>query len=57
MSLSTYLVLLRWNQPLPPLGSGLHLLGMAMSFLISACLLGWFISRLALVLRDNQALA
>ncbi len=57
MSLSTYLVLLRWNQPLPPLGSGLHLLGMAMSFLISACLLGWFISRLALVLRDNQTLA
>ena len=57
MSLGTYLVLLRWNQPLPPLGSGLHLLGMAMSFLISACLLGWFISRLALVLRDNQTLA
>ncbi|MBL8297096.1 MAG: HAMP domain-containing histidine kinase [Rhodanobacteraceae bacterium] len=57
MSLGTYLVLLRWNQPLPPLGSGLHVLGMAMSFLISACLLGWFISRLALVLRDNQALA
>jgi two-component system sensor histidine kinase RegB len=57
MSLGTYLVLLRWNQPLPPLGSGLHVLGMAMSFLISACLLGWFISRLALVLRDNQTLA
>lgn len=57
MSLVTYVLLLRWNQPLPPLGSGLHVLGMAMSFLISACLLGWFISRLALVLRDNQALA
>jgi two-component system, sensor histidine kinase RegB len=57
MSLGTYSVLLRWNQPLPPLGSGLHVLGMAMSFLISAALLGWFISRLALVLRDNQALA
>lgn len=57
MSLGTYAVLLRWNQPLPPLGSGLHVLGMAMSFLISAALLGWFISRLALVLRDNQALA
>lgn len=57
MSLVTYLTLLRWNHPLPPLGSGLHVLGMAMSFLISACLLGWFISRLALVLRDNQALA
>lgn len=57
MSLGTYCLLLRWNQPLPPLGSGLHVLGMAMSFLISAALLGWFISRLALVLRDNQALA
>ena len=57
MSLGTYLVLLRWNQPLPPLGADLHVLGMAMSFLISAALLGWFISRLSLVLRDNQALA
>lgn len=57
MSLGTYLVLLRWNQPLPPMGANLHVLGMAMSFLISAALLGWFISRLALVLRDNQTLA
>lgn len=57
MSLGTYVAVLRWNQPLPPLGASLHVLGMAMSFLISAALLGWFISRLALVLRDNQALA
>ncbi|HWU77015.1 MAG TPA: ATP-binding protein [Rhodanobacter sp.] len=54
-----YMVLLRWYLPLPlPLhgisGFSLHVAGMAVNFVITAVLLGFFINRLAHALRLQQ---
>jgi len=53
-----YLALLHWYVPLPPLhghsGFPLHVAGMAVNFLITALLLGFFINRLARALRLQQ---
>jgi two-component system sensor histidine kinase RegB len=56
-----YLILLLWHVPLPmPLhdethgGFSLHVAGMGVNFVISALLLGFFINRLANVLRQQQ---
>ncbi len=56
-----YLILLRWNVPLPVLMSmdgssrfSLHVAGMGVNFVISALLLGFFINRLAYALRAQQ---
>lgn len=62
LSCAAYLVLMQWNVPLAGTqleGTdartfGLHVLGMAASFAISAVLLGGFISRLAEALREKQ---
>jgi two-component system, sensor histidine kinase RegB len=61
-SVSTYLVLMRFHVPLPDVGDGgsmrgfsLHLTGMAISFAITAGMLGFFIARLARALRAQQA--
>ena len=60
-AVTAYAVLLAWYEPLPVLHlhSGdefdLHVIGMGVSFSISAALLGWFIGRLAGSLRDQQA--
>ena len=62
LSCAAYLVLMQWNVPLagtqlegPDARTfGLHVLGMAASFAISAILLGGFISRLAEALRGKQ---
>jgi two-component system sensor histidine kinase RegB len=54
-----YMVLLRWYLPLPaplhgPSGFSLHVAGMAVNFIITAVLLGFFINRLANALRLQQ---
>ena len=55
---AAWLVLLRWNLPLPmPLHGGgfsLHVAGMGVNFVITALLLGFFINRLARALRVQQ---
>lgn len=57
---TAYLLLLRWYVPLPTLpgahdqGFSLHVLGMAVNFVITALLLGFFINRLARALRKQQ---
>lgn len=59
LSALTYAVLLRWYQPLPNLHDqhgdfGRHVIGMAVSFVISAATLGYFIGRLARALRARR---
>lgn len=59
-----YLLLLRWSLPLPlpmhgglianGMGFSLHVAGMAVNFVITAVLLGFFIKRLAHALRQQQ---
>lgn len=54
-----YLLLLRWYVPLPTpvhdsIGFSLHVIGMAVNFIITAVLLGFFINRLAYALRLQQ---
>lgn len=58
----TYLAVMRWYLPLPSLGPesaltdfNLHVFGMAISFVITAATLGFFIARLAASLRARQA--
>lgn len=62
LSAATYLALMQWYLPLPPLHTAaatgdfdLHVLGMAISFVITAATLGFFIARLAAALRLRQA--
>lgn len=62
LSVSTYLLLMRFHIALPEVGDGgsnggfnLHLTGMAISFAITAGTLGFFIARLARALRAQQA--
>ena len=62
LSVSTYLLLMRFQVPLPEVGDSgasggfnLHLTGMAISFAITAGMLGFFIARLARALRGQQA--
>ena len=62
LSVSTYLLLMRFHVPLPEVSDGnsigafgLHLTGMAISFAITAGMLGFFIARLARALRAQQA--
>ncbi|MDE3211528.1 MAG: HAMP domain-containing histidine kinase [Pseudomonadota bacterium] len=55
----TYLFLMRWHVPLPMSmhdseGFSLHVTGMAVNFIITALLLGFFINRLAHALRLQQ---
>ncbi|NII11422.1 ATP-binding protein [Oleiagrimonas sp. C23AA] len=56
-----YLYLLNWNLPLPSVDLRrandfhLHVSGMAVNFVIMALMLGFFISRLATALREQQA--
>jgi len=64
LSVGTYLLLMRFHVPLPEVsdinsagGFNLHLTGMAISFAITAGMLGFFIARLARALRAQQALA
>lgn len=61
LSALTYALLLRWYQPLPSLlgynnhgDFGLHVVGMAVSFVISAAMLSYFIGRLAHSLRVRR---
>ncbi len=62
LSVCTYLLLMRFHVPLPEVGDSgssggfnLHLTGMAISFAITAGMLGFFIARLARALRGQQA--
>lgn len=62
LSVATYLLLMRFHVALPEIsdnnavgGFGLHLTGMAISFAITAGMLGFFIARLARALRSQQA--
>lgn len=62
LAVTTYLILLRFYVPLPAMhgfttsgGSHLHIVGMTISFAITALTLGFFIARLARVLRAQQA--
>ncbi|HMM65327.1 MAG TPA: ATP-binding protein [Dokdonella sp.] len=62
LSVGTYLLLMRYHVPLPQLSGenslhpfSLHLTGMAISFAITAGMLGYFIARLARALRAQQA--
>ncbi len=62
LAVVAYLVLMRWFVPLPavadigePGGYTLHLIGAAISFAITAAMLGFFITRLARALRAQQA--
>ena len=62
LAAATYLVVMRWYVPLPSRGSvsaltdfHLHIIGMAISFVITAATLGFFIARLAAALRARQA--
>lgn len=62
LAATTYLVLLRWYLPLPYVHGdrsynvfNLHVAGMAISFVITAGLLGFFIAGLAGALRARQA--
>ena len=62
LAVATYLVLIRFHLPLPTMhgfgtsaGFRLHITGMAISFAITATLLGFFIARLARALRAQQA--
>ncbi len=62
LSVGTYLLLMKFHLPLPEFrdgnsagGFGLHLTGMAISFAITAGMLGFFIARLARALRAQQA--
>ncbi|MGN6382424.1 MAG: ATP-binding protein [Dyella sp.] len=55
-----YLTLLGYYVPLPPImegpgGFALHVIGMAVNFVITAALLGFFINRLATAVRAQQA--
>jgi len=56
-----YLLLVPWNVPLPPIGPGgtrdfnLHVVGMAINFVITAVVLAFFIARLARALREREA--
>jgi two-component system sensor histidine kinase RegB len=56
-----YLLLVPWNVPLPPLGPGgnldfnLHVVGMAINFVVTAVVLAFFIARLARALRQREA--
>jgi two-component system sensor histidine kinase RegB len=54
-----YLILIRHYVPLPPVmdgpgGFALHVIGMAVNFVITAALLGFFINRLASAVRQQQ---
>lgn len=62
LSVGTFLLLMLFHVPLPQLGGddalqpfSLHLTGMAISFAITAGMLGYFIARLARALRAQQA--
>jgi len=62
LAVATYLFLMRHYVPLPtmhefgtPAGFRLHITGMAISFAITATMLGFFIARLARALRAQQA--
>ena len=62
LAVTTYLLLMRFYVPLPEAGAvdtlsgfNLHLTGMAISFAITAGMLGYFIARLARALRAQQA--
>lgn len=62
LAVAVYLALMRWHLPLPtqhaigtPSGFRLHIIGMAISFAITAAMLGFFIARLARALRARQA--
>lgn len=62
LAVATYLVLIRFHLPLPTMhgfgtsaGFRLHITGMAISFAITATMLGFFIARLARALRAQQA--
>ena len=62
LAVTTYLLLMRFYVPLPEAvavdtlsGFNLHLTGMAISFAITAGMLGYFIARLARALRAQQA--
>ena len=62
LAVATYLLLMRWHVPLPSMhgfgttaGDQLHIIGMAISFAITASMLGFFIARLARALRAQQA--
>ena len=62
LAATTYLAVMRWYIPLPRLGAdsaltdfNLHIIGMAISFVITAATLGFFIARIATSLRTRQA--
>ncbi|MGH8042402.1 MAG: ATP-binding protein [Rudaea sp.] len=62
LACGAYLALLRWHVPLPEMDMtwmhsdfGLHVVGMAVNFALSAILLGFFVSRLAHELREREA--
>ncbi|MEO7916853.1 MAG: ATP-binding protein [Dokdonella sp.] len=62
LAAATYLAVMRWHIPLPMFGADaavtdfeLHVIGMAISFVITAATLGFFIARLAASLRARQA--
>ena len=62
LAVATYVLLIRFHVPLPsmhafgtPGGVHLHIIGMAISFAITATMLGFFIARLARALRAQQA--
>lgn len=64
LAATTYLAVMRWYLPLPHLSTAsaltdfnLHVIGMAISFVITAATLGFFIARLADALRARQASA
>ncbi|MEO7432042.1 MAG: ATP-binding protein [Dokdonella sp.] len=56
-----YLLLVPWNVPLPPMGPdgsrdfNLHVVGMAINFVVTAVFLAFFIARLARALRQREA--
>lgn len=61
LAAATYLAVMRWYLPLPSIGAAsaltdfnLHVIGMAISFVITAATLGFFIARLAAALRRRQ---
>ncbi len=62
LAVATYLLLMHFHVPLPSMhgfgtaaGDQLHIIGMAISFAITATMLGFFIARLARALRAHQA--
>jgi two-component system sensor histidine kinase RegB len=62
LAAACYLLLIPWHVPLPPLhvadtGSGdfsLHVVGMAINFVVTAAVLAFFIARLARALRERE---